>query len=245
MSILISEINKKINSFSNIKENIRLLRNTEGITLNILSRNLGINFNKFKEYEFGDNTPPLDIAVKIADYFGVSLDFFILGTNTNYPHSIRFLKLVEKIDKLNFNERYKIEGTTSTLIGIDNINNELEIKLDYNNFNLSNDIHSNIKLLRQMKQFSQKQLAELLLINQSQITFYENGKSSPPIDKLIKLSEIFNISIHSLATGQRLNFNLENKGLQNITFKADQLLSLEHKKFLIDLMQKIIDDSSP
>lgn len=56
-------------------------------------------------------------------------------------------------------------------------------------------ISSNIKHLRDVKNLSQEKLADDLKITQSRLGAYEEKRSEPPIEILIKLSDYFHISI--------------------------------------------------
>ena len=59
-------------------------------------------------------------------------------------------------------------------------------------------IQTNIKHLRALKQFSQERFAEELSWTRSMVGSYEEGRSEPPIDRLIELSNYFNIPIDIL-----------------------------------------------
>lgn len=59
-------------------------------------------------------------------------------------------------------------------------------------------LSSNIKFLRKRKQLTQSRLAELLGINRSGVNNYENGSAVPPVNLLIALSDLFQISIDTL-----------------------------------------------
>jgi len=56
-----------------------------------------------------------------------------------------------------------------------------------------------IKRLRQERGWSQAQLSQKLKIHQKQISGYERGIHAPSIDLLIKLTEIFNVSLDYIA----------------------------------------------
>jgi transcriptional regulator with XRE-family HTH domain len=56
----------------------------------------------------------------------------------------------------------------------------------------------NIKFLRKRKRITQQELAILLGIKRSNINNYENGKTMPPVNILIALSDLFHISIDTL-----------------------------------------------
>ncbi len=59
-------------------------------------------------------------------------------------------------------------------------------------------IQANIKHLRTLKKLSQERFAEELGWSRSMIGSYEEGRSEPPIDRLIDLSNYFNIPIDIL-----------------------------------------------
>lgn len=59
-------------------------------------------------------------------------------------------------------------------------------------------IQSNIKHLRGLKRFSQERFADELGWSRSMVGSYEEGRSEPPIDRLIELSNYFDIPIDIL-----------------------------------------------
>lgn len=59
-------------------------------------------------------------------------------------------------------------------------------------------ISSNIKHLRSLKKWSQEQLAQALEIPRARIGSYEEERCDPPIDTIIKLSNLFHIAIDAL-----------------------------------------------
>ncbi len=58
--------------------------------------------------------------------------------------------------------------------------------------------------LRTAKNLSQGDLAELLEVSRQSVSKWETGSSSPDLDKIIKLSEIFGVSIDELVKGESL-----------------------------------------
>ena len=56
--------------------NFKLLRKQKKVTQKKMSKDLGLTPHQITSYESGQSTPPLENAIKIADYFGVSLDMF-------------------------------------------------------------------------------------------------------------------------------------------------------------------------
>ena len=62
-------------------------------------------------------------------------------------------------------------------------------------------IAKNLKILRELKKLTQDQLAEALEINRSRIGAYEESRSEPPYDLLIKIADYFHISTDALLRG--------------------------------------------
>ncbi|MCI8619061.1 MAG: helix-turn-helix transcriptional regulator [Oscillospiraceae bacterium] len=71
-------------------ERIRLLRENKNISQKKLAEDLLIGQSTMSEYENGIKQPPLSVLIKIADYFGVSLDY--LAGRTNIKPTIDLLQ---------------------------------------------------------------------------------------------------------------------------------------------------------
>ena len=66
----------------NIKEcglRIQSLRKQQGLTQEQLSTLLGIGERYLRKIEHGDASGSLDLLIEIAAYFGVTLDYLLLG----------------------------------------------------------------------------------------------------------------------------------------------------------------------
>lgn len=59
-----------------------------------------------------------------------------------------------------------------------------------------------LKLIRKQRKFNQLKVATDLNISREALSHYENGKRSPDIYMLRKLSEYFNVSIDFLINGE-------------------------------------------
>ena len=57
--------------------------------------------------------------------------------------------------------------------------------------------------LRKRNNLSQADLAVKLNVSQQSVSFYENGKREPPLDVLIKLSDLFGCTIDELVRGEK------------------------------------------
>ena len=58
----------------------------------------------------------------------------------------------------------------------------------------------NLQKLRAEKNISQEQLADKIGVSRQSISAWESGKSSPELEKLIALSELFEISLDELTS---------------------------------------------
>ena len=65
----------------------------------------------------------------------------------------------------------------------------------------------NIKEKRKSKGLTQGELADILSVNQCTVSQWELGKISPPIDKLISMSDLFGCTIDELVRGGEKNVN--------------------------------------
>lgn len=68
-----------------------------------------------------------------------------------------------------------------------------------------------LQSLRKSKGISQEQLAELLDVSRQSISKWESGQNYPEIDKLIKLSDLFDITLDDLVKDKASKFKDEEK----------------------------------
>ena len=55
-----------------------------------------------------------------------------------------------------------------------------------------------LKDQRKSRGYSQLQISQYLGINRSTYTYYETGKTEPPLSRLLLLSKIYNVSLDTL-----------------------------------------------
>ena len=60
------------------------------------------------------------------------------------------------------------------------------------------DSMNRIKKIREKRGLTQKQLSEILMVNQSTVAMWETGKSVPRASNLLKLSNTLNCSVDEL-----------------------------------------------
>ena len=67
-------------------ENIRSLRIDRGITQKPIAEYLNIKQNTYSQYEIGVLNYPVDVVVKLADYYNVSTDYLLGRTTIKDPY---------------------------------------------------------------------------------------------------------------------------------------------------------------
>ena len=227
-----------------IAENQRKLRNSIHISIPKFSKKLQLSAITIEKYETVHAIPPLDKMLKIASFFGISSDFLLLWDRIKYPRSIRLLSLAEKINAMDVDRWHNVKTTTVTFLDKKNASREPEIIFDDPEVELTGSVHKNIRLLRNRIDYSQAKLGRYLSLSPNHISSYETGVSRPPAEKLILMSALFQTSVHAIATGRKLYFKFSNKDFKDTMLNADYYLDLEKKRFICEMMEKIIEKST-
>lgn len=92
----------------------------------------------------------------------------------------------------------------------------------------------NLKLLRNGKNISQQQLADIIGVSQQSINKYENHNVEPDIETLIKIADYFNTSVDYLIGHTDIEHIIENVNHYDLneeeTTVIDQYRLLDQKK---------------
>ena len=62
-----------------------------------------------------------------------------------------------------------------------------------------------LKNIRKKRNLNQQKVAMDLNISREALSYYENGKRSPDVEMLVKLSQYFNVSVDYLITGKEFH----------------------------------------
>ena len=185
-----------------------------------------------------NNYPSFKILKKMTEIYNLSFDYIILNNECHYLRNLKLLKLAKKLDiSFQSQARSHIETTAESFL---KQKSKIDLKLDSIDIKLTNDFHANLKKIRKIKNLKQGEIATLLNIGRTAVTLYEKN-IYPAIEKLIKLSKVLNVSMHALATGEKLFFDFQDRPFGKTMLLADQLLPLEQHKILIILMENIIN----
>ena len=60
------------------------------------------------------------------------------------------------------------------------------------------ELKDSLRQLREQHHWKQTELARILGIKRSTYTYYETGKTEPPLSRLLLLSKIYNVSLDTL-----------------------------------------------
>jgi len=93
-----------------------------------------------------------------------------------------------------------------------------------------------IKILREGRNLSQKELAEAIGVSDVMISLYEQGKKKPSLSTIVKLAEYFNVTTDYLL-GAKTEF--KDTIPENIKAVARDLMDLpdENRKLAIDMIK--------
>ncbi len=70
------------------KDILKTLRKSRGYsTMQDLCSTIGISFSTYQNYESGKRIPTADILLKLADFYGVTVDY-LLGRETSEPSTV-------------------------------------------------------------------------------------------------------------------------------------------------------------
>ena len=70
-------------------ERIRNLRVDRGLTQKQVAQYLNIKQNTYSQYEIGVLNYPLEAVIKLADFYGVSVDYLLGRTDVKEPYPKR------------------------------------------------------------------------------------------------------------------------------------------------------------
>ena len=75
-----------------ILDRLRALMRERNMNASQITRELGISGSSFTDWKNGKGSPSLDIVVKFADYFNVSLDYIVRGEEFKNPFAGKTLE---------------------------------------------------------------------------------------------------------------------------------------------------------
>lgn len=101
-----------------------------------------------------------------------------------------------------------------------------------------------IRNLREDHDFNQFEIADKLGVSQSQYQRYESGKRQIPIDILIQLAQIYNVSVDyllGLSNSKKLSTIDVNTDTKKVLFYFNRL-NTENRKYILEKMAKLYQE---
>lgn len=77
---------------------LKELRKQQSISQDKMAKYLGVSQRSYGYYESGERQPPIETLIRIADYFGVTIDYLVEHTPSNLSENRQ--KLLDKIQTL-------------------------------------------------------------------------------------------------------------------------------------------------
>ena len=81
--------------------NLRTIRLAKGLTLQDLSKEIGVRYNTICQWEIGTREPEVKYIVMLANYFNVSTDY-ILDSDINIVNDDMYYPIIKRLIKINF-----------------------------------------------------------------------------------------------------------------------------------------------
>lgn len=98
--ILRLEITKMLYDIKEVGDRIRWLRKEQGMTQAQLAAKLNIGDRHLRKIEAGEKGPSIDILIEIATLLGVSLDYIIMGKQSQSDLKQRLCVLIQSLSAL-------------------------------------------------------------------------------------------------------------------------------------------------
>lgn len=64
-----------------MKNNLRAIRKSRGYTQLVVQMKTGIEQSLLSKFETGERIPPTDSLIRLADFYGVSIDYLLCRTD--------------------------------------------------------------------------------------------------------------------------------------------------------------------
>lgn len=193
-------------------ERIAEQRKKLGLSQEELAEKLNISQKSISKYELGDRKPQYKVLVRMAEYFGVTVDYLLRSTDTqdfgicDCGNTIKELRTEAGMTQeelgmlLNVQnaavskyESGKVPLTGETLLKLSKI------------FNVSTDyllgaeegntmIGGKIAELRKEQGLNQKELAKKIGVSRSALSLYEIDRTEPDLETVKKIASLFGVT---------------------------------------------------
>lgn len=94
-------------------------------------------------------------------------------------------------------------------------------------------INHNLKFYRLSNRFRQTEIADKLKVTVGMVKTYENGSATPPVDVLIKIADMMQVSIDTLIKVKLTSknyLNLKGESAPDLLYRVEMLEKIVNKK---------------
>ena len=92
---------KAVSPLESMGERIQQLRKTAGLTQADLAKKISISHTQMARYEIKNIYPPADVLKNLAELFGTTIDFLVMGDNeTKAQASLKDAELINQFKKI-------------------------------------------------------------------------------------------------------------------------------------------------
>jgi len=92
---------KAVSPLESMGERIQQLRKTSGLTQADLAKKISISHTQMARYEIKNIYPPADVLKNLAELFGTTIDFLVMGDNeTKAQASLKDAELINQFKKI-------------------------------------------------------------------------------------------------------------------------------------------------
>ena len=103
-------------------EKLKILRKERGMSQAQMAQQLNLSFRGYQNIEYGVNETNFETLIKIADFFGCSVDYLLGHETKGIIHLDSYTplqqKLIEMLRQLNDDQTLQLFGYCSGMLGI-------------------------------------------------------------------------------------------------------------------------------
>lgn len=99
-----------------ISESVKRLRKEKGLTMRQLGACVGVSDSAIAQYESGERKPPIDVCVKLANLFDVSLDVLVRGKEKDRPEGRSREEMLKMYDQMSEEELVLLQHLIGTAL---------------------------------------------------------------------------------------------------------------------------------
>lgn len=193
-------------------ERIAEQRKKLGLSQEELAEKLNISQKSISKYELGDRKPQYKVLVRMAEYFGVTVDYLLRSTDTqdfgicDCGNTIKELRTEAGMTQEELGMLLNVQNAAVSKYESGNVplTGETLLKLS-KIFNVSTDyllgaeegntmIGGKIAELRKEQGLNQKELAKKIGVSRSALSLYEIDRREPDLETVKKIASLFGVT---------------------------------------------------